>query len=133
MDETPSAVFTSVGQSEQSATVIADAHGFRPQVVVLEVVELQRAVEQNPFPDGEPKAVQLYFLTEPATPDEQAIEALRANSERYVAAETVFYLHAPDGIGRSKLAAKVERCLGVATTARNLRTVNKLLAMAAEA
>ncbi len=44
-----------------------------------------------------------------------------------------FYLHAPDGIGRSKLAAAVEQCLGVATTARNWRTTRKLIDMVAMA
>jgi len=42
----------------------------------------------------------------------------------------VFYLHAPDGIGRSKLAARIERLLGVDATARNWRTVTKVFEMA---
>jgi uncharacterized protein (DUF1697 family) len=42
----------------------------------------------------------------------------------------VFYLHAPDGIGRSKLAGQVENALGVAVTARNWRTVEKLMSLA---
>jgi uncharacterized protein (DUF1697 family) len=44
----------------------------------------------------------------------------------------VFYLHAPDGIGRSKLASRVEKHLGVTATARNFRTVEKLMALALE-
>jgi len=42
----------------------------------------------------------------------------------------VFYLHTPDGFGTSKLAARAERLLGVATTARNWRTVTALREMA---
>jgi len=38
-------------------------------------------------------------------------------------------LSAPDGIGRSKLAASVEKLLGVPATARNLRTASKLCEM----
>jgi uncharacterized protein (DUF1697 family) len=41
----------------------------------------------------------------------------------------VFYLHAPDGIGNSKLAANAEKYLGVVTSARNYRTVDRLLSM----
>jgi uncharacterized protein (DUF1697 family) len=41
----------------------------------------------------------------------------------------VFDLHAPDGVGRSKLAARVEKALGVAVTARNWRTVERLWRM----
>lgn len=41
------------------------------------------------------------------------------------------YLHAPNGIGRSRLAATAEQCLGVETTSRNWRTLCKVAAMAA--
>ena len=44
----------------------------------------------------------------------------------------VFYLHAPDGIGRSKIAANVEKRLGVVGTGRNYRTVDKLLSMVSQ-
>jgi len=44
----------------------------------------------------------------------------------------VFYLLAPEGIARSKLAAIVERAMGVPATARNWRTVTRLLSMAEE-
>jgi uncharacterized protein (DUF1697 family) len=44
----------------------------------------------------------------------------------------VFYLYAPDGIGRSRLAAKVEKALGVTVTARNWRTVNEIMSIARE-
>jgi uncharacterized protein (DUF1697 family) len=44
----------------------------------------------------------------------------------------VFYLYAPDGIGISKLAANVERLLGVPMTDRNWRTVCKIREMAQE-
>jgi len=40
-------------------------------------------------------------------------------------------LHAPDGIGRSKLAAGLERLLGVPMTSRNWNTVMKLREWAA--
>jgi len=37
----------------------------------------------------------------------------RSPSERFHLGSRVFYLHAPDGIGRSKLATGVEKALGV--------------------
>ena len=46
------------------------------------------------------------------------------------AEDTPKYLHVPDGLGRSKLAGKVDKCLGVETTARSWRTVTKLLKLA---
>jgi uncharacterized protein (DUF1697 family) len=61
----------------------------------------------------------------------KAIEATKANNERYKLAGRVFYLHAPDGVGNSKLAARAEKLLGVTASARNWNTVCKLAEMAA--
>ena len=47
--------------------------------------------------------------------------------------DSVFFLHAPEGVGRSKLAATAERHLGVTVTARNYRTVEKIAEIAAQA
>ena len=58
--------------------------------------------------------------------DIEKLEKLAIESERYTLTDQVFYLHTPDGFGRSKLAAKVESCLGVSATARNLNTINNI-------
>jgi uncharacterized protein (DUF1697 family) len=76
--------------------------------------------------------VHVWFPVEPVRkPDLAALNALRAATEQYVLAANAFYLHAPDGIGRSRLAARVEQLLGVEATARNWRTVSKVAALAA--
>jgi len=111
---------------------IAQSHGFRPQVMLLSLGDLETAVSQNPYPAAtqEPKTLHFYFLeTTPPSPDLTKLEALKTESEQFALIDTVFYLHAPDGIGRSKLAAAVEKALGVATTARNWRTVSKVMEM----
>jgi uncharacterized protein (DUF1697 family) len=59
-----------------------------------------------------------------------ALGRLKTENERYQLINKVFYLHAPDGIGRSKLAENVGKGWGVAITARNWRTVEKLMAIA---
>lgn len=118
---------------DRIAREINENHGFRPQVLLLSLTELERAIASNPFPEAEaePKSLHLYFLEyEPRDPDLDTLETKRAESEDYVLAGKVFYLHAPEGIGRSKLAVGAERALGVPTTARNWRTVNKILEMA---
>ncbi|MGD8940251.1 MAG: hypothetical protein PVJ72_12780, partial [Gammaproteobacteria bacterium] len=58
--------------------------------------------------------------------------AVKSKSEEFKLHKNVFYLYAPDGIGRSKLAAKVEQCMGLPVTARNWNTVNKLISMVKE-
>lgn len=118
--------------SRDIGAAIENEFGFLPKVLILTATELQRAVDNNPFADAtsEPKTLHLGFLAKQATnADLESIESLKSASETFVLADRVFYLHAPDGIGRSKLAARVEKLLGVATTGRNWRTVSKILEM----
>jgi uncharacterized protein (DUF1697 family) len=78
----------------------------------------------------EGKSLHFFFLAStPAKPDLDALAKLKSSSEEFKLGKNVFYLHAPDGIGRSKLAAKVEKALGVPATARNWNTVSKLMVM----
>ncbi len=118
--------------AEEIKLAIGKSHGFEPQVMLLSLAELATAVSHNPFPatDEQHKTLHFYFLEcAPSEPDLAMLEALKADTEQFELIDAVFYLHAPDGIGRSKLAVKVERALGVAATARNWRTVSTLLAM----
>jgi len=115
------------------AVAVERSRGFEPRVIVLRVQELERAATGNPFPnaDDNPKSLHLMFLTEAArNPDLKTLETLATPTEKFVLERKVFYLYTPDGFGTSKLAEKVEKCLGVACTARNWRTVNKLIEMA---
>jgi len=107
--------------------------GFEPHVLLLEFEDLERMIRRNPFPEAvaEPGALHAGFLASPpARPNLKALEALKTASERFRLVDRVFYLHAPEGTGRSKLAASVERLLGVPMTDRNWRTVGKILEMA---
>jgi len=65
----------------------------------------------------------------PKGADCAGLDALKSPTESWAIIGPVFYLHAPDGIGRSKLAARAEHLLGVETTARNWRTVREVLAL----
>lgn len=106
---------------------------FRPAVMVLEKSDLESAIKNNPFAKiaDEPKCVHFSFLKTPAlNPDLEAIRLLQKETEQFELTENVFYLYAPDGIGRSKLAAQAEKKLGVPATARNLRAVLKLAELA---
>ena len=106
--------------------------GFEPRILILTEEEMVAAVQANPYPEAEPepKTLHLYFLADdPKTPNLDALTTLRKENERFQLIGRVFYLHAPDGIGRSKIAEKAERHLGVPTTARNWRTVSKILTM----
>jgi uncharacterized protein (DUF1697 family) len=104
--------------------------GIEASVQLLTEDDLRGAIDRCPF-DGADAKTQHYFFLEsaPADPDLDAIEHAAKDSERWALIEKTFYLHAPDGIGRSKLAASAEKLVGVGATARNGRTVDKLLDM----
>ena len=117
------------------ATAIRERFGFEPTVLLLTREELGQAIASNPFPDAvsEPKTLHLFIMASaPPDPDLSALEAISKDGEQFALIDRVFYLHAPLGIGRSKLAAKIERSLGVPATGRNWRTLGKIMAMAGE-
>ncbi len=113
---------------------VAEQFGFTPKVLLLMLADYQKILSANPFPDAveSPRSLHISFLSEkPANPDLTLLDTLRSPTENYVLLKTAFYLHAPDGIGQSKLAAKVEKSLGVQTTSRNWRTASMLADLAA--
>ncbi|MAT44268.1 MAG: hypothetical protein CL609_18205 [Anaerolineaceae bacterium] len=117
---------------DQIRSAVQLTFGFKPAVLIFETERFEKMIRMNPFPqaEGEPKTLHLYFLEKPAhDPDISKLENLKKRNEQYKLFEHVFYLYAPDGIGRSKLAAGVEKALGVPVTARNWRTVNKIVEM----
>jgi uncharacterized protein (DUF1697 family) len=121
--------------SVQTGLAVQQFKGFKPHVLVLERNDLEQAIALNPFPEAEsdPKGLHFGFLDDlPSTPDLDKLESLKAESERFQLIGSVFYLHAPDGVGRSKLAANCERLLGVPMTDRNWRTICKIRDLAEE-
>lgn len=109
---------------------ISEGYGFKPKVLVLEIAELQAAIENNPFKTENGKVLHFFFLDSlPEKPDLVKLAAIKSNSEQFKLINNIFYLYAPDGVGHSKLAAKVEQCLRVPVTARNWNTVSKLISM----
>lgn len=119
--------------SSRISAAIKESHGFEPRVLLLDLVEMENAVASNPFSEAEvePKTLHLFFLADPPqNPDLKTLDTIKQDNEQFKLIDKVFYLHAPDGIGRSKLAERAEKALGVAATARNWRTVCKIMAMA---
>jgi uncharacterized protein (DUF1697 family) len=95
----------------------------------LNKAEVEQAILANPYQNERASTCHFYFCKQTPVMDTLRIEKLKLASESYHLHNNVFYLHAPDGVGKSKLAKNVEACLGVKATARNLNTVNKILTM----
>jgi len=116
--------------SEDISQGIFDAKGFKPKVLLLDAQQWQQAIVYNPFTVTEGKQLHFFFLeTPPQQPDLAKLDSVKTDTEQYLLTDKVFYLYAPDGIGRSKLADLVGKALGVVVTARNWNTVNKLSTM----
>ena len=119
--------------SKKIGVEIKQRRGFEPHVLLLELEDIEKAIKKNPFPEAEtdPKALHVGFLTStPENPNLKRLESLKSDSERFRLIDKAFYLHAPEGVGRSKLAANAEKLLGVSMTDRNWRTVCEIWEMA---
>lgn len=119
--------------SRKITAEIRSRQGFGPYVLILGLEAIKKAIAENPFSDAEadPGSLNLGFLgSRPESPDLEKLSRLKKGSERFHLTDGVFYLHAPEGVGRSKLAASAEKILGVPMTDRNWRTVCKIMEMA---
>lgn len=119
--------------STHIAKLVEQNFGFLPKVMLLSVQEFTTAIKNNPFPDAEnePKTLHFFFLgATPEVTNIEKLESIKKDNESFKIIDKVLYLHAPDGIGRSKLAERLEKLLAVPTTARNWNTVSKLFGLA---
>lgn len=108
--------------------------GFEPAILLLQLQDMEQIIEENPFPQAEstPQTLHVGFLASPPiNPDLKKLEELKRDTEQFHLTNSAFYLCAPDGIGRSRLASQAERLLGVPMTDRNWRTICKIMEMAA--
>jgi uncharacterized protein (DUF1697 family) len=105
-----------------------EAFGFPSRPTVRSRAEWKRLIADNPFPEAATDGKRLHTALLDGAPAKDAIPALEAlaATERIRLAKGVLYLHTPDGLGRSKLAAAMDRILRVPVTVRNWNTVLKL-------
>jgi len=105
---------------------ILPMQAFRELLTELGCIDVAR---ENPFAveASDPKFLHVWFMREPATSaNTTRMGELESAGEKFLLTDSAVCLYAPDGIGRSKLAGGMEKCLGVPATARNWRTVGKL-------
>ena len=115
---------------------IRQRFGFEPFVLILPGDRFAEIVDANPYTndDIDPKFVHVLFLASRAIePDIDGMRELLSEREHFTLTDHALYFRAPDGIGRSKFAARVEKLLGVPATGRNWKTVCKLLDMVSAA
>ncbi len=123
------AVFDGDLNADDISNAINASKGFQPRVLLLTADNFKAIAAANPVPNAVGNQHHVWFAAAPFEFDNTTAETLRKPSERIEISNKAIYLHAPDGVGRSKLAEKIEKLAGVDCTARNLNTVNKLLGM----
>ncbi|MBF9042621.1 DUF1697 domain-containing protein [Rhodobacterales bacterium HKCCE4037] len=101
---------------------IEQAYGFRREIHAFTGATWRRVVATNPFPVDVPKAVHGFFHAGDPI-DTDAMLPFLAENERLASQYRVLWLHAPDGIGRSKFAEKSDRLAARPITARNWNTI----------
>ncbi len=119
--------------ASEIAASIEEKYGFAPAIQLVTADELDTAISSNPFPDAtaEPTSLHLCFLDDHPDADRLAqAEELATVTESFEVIGRHLYLHAPDGIARSRLVKGLDRALGTSTTARNWRTVTRIAELA---
>ena len=122
------------GLTDRIASDMLARFGFAPAMFLMDLAAFEAIVAANPYKshgkvDG--TAVHLYFLaTTTPVADFAAIKALAAVGESFQADPTALYLHAPAGVGRSALVAKLDRMAAPAMTARNQKSAEAIIALA---
>ena len=104
----------------------------RTPVILRTAEQLKAAVNNNPFPNVDPRKLIVSFLeTEPAEVDIAAVRQMQISPEEVRIIGTEMFIHFPDGQGKSKLPmARMERTLKTTSTGRNWNTVQALLKLA---
>ena len=110
---------------------VAKAFGIGVVVVLRTPAELAKVAEGNPFlrAGADPSKLHVVFLSAKPTKEAAAqLDPERSPPGEFRVGGREVYLHLPTGFGRSKLTVDYfERGLGVSGTARNWRTVTKLV------
>lgn len=103
--------------------------GITHPVWTSDAAAFRRIVARCPVSDAEGKTIHALLCFDAPTIDAAARDRWAIPGETLHLVDRTIWLHAPDGIGRSKLMANIGRVIGTAFTARNLNTLQRLIGM----
>ena len=110
---------------------LAKDFGVDVTVVLRTAAELEKIAKGNPFAKGKPDLSKLHVVFLDRAPAKGAVAELdpeRSPPDEFDVRGREIYLRLPTGMGRTKLTGDYfERRLAVAATARNWKTLQKLL------
>jgi uncharacterized protein (DUF1697 family) len=120
--------------SENLSALISERFGFAPRIVIREVDELLAAEKAFPYDTSNHKLAHIVFLDDKPLPEaiSQLLE-LDFSPDEISVVESDVHCYFPNGVLETNIDfKKMERILGIAGTARNWRTVQKVIEMAKE-
>jgi uncharacterized protein (DUF1697 family) len=120
-------------EARRISGAIATASGLEVPVIIRSAAEWSEIMDANPFPDAVslPKTLSVFLLD--SMPEQKRLAEFNARDfgrDSWRLIGSAIYVHTPDGFGKSKLAASIEKGLKVAMTARNWNTMIALDEMA---
>jgi uncharacterized protein (DUF1697 family) len=112
-------------------TQIANRFGYRTPVLLRTAEQLADVISQNPFFDAAADENLLYVMFLADLPSQSGVASLdpdRSPPDTFKVLGREIHLHLPNGAAKTKLTNDYfDRKLATTSTARNWRTVNKLL------
>ena len=128
----------SPGLEEKLGLMMRERFAMDSAVCVRTRDELAAAIAENPFAGiGEEKLVHTHFLERPADPDQFAVlvaDQADRGPEKLALGDRAVHIDFVSGVGDSKLSGKLlERRLGCRGTARNMRSLARIVAKMEEA
>jgi uncharacterized protein (DUF1697 family) len=114
---------------------VSDVAGFEVPVVARTAADMRRVVERNPYPDASGAQLHVvFFASRPNSDVLKTVDLTAFSPEECELLGSELYLHLPNGMGRAKLPAALEKvgraAKGEPGTTRNWNTVLKLLDLA---
>jgi uncharacterized protein (DUF1697 family) len=118
--------------ADWTSGLIAQTFGHRPAALAWTTLDFAAIIDANPYPDPEtPKFLHFHLFSGfPAGDALEKLCPLLYPGEEMTLARNCLYHWPPAGYGKSKVAERVPKALGVPTTARNLNSMRAILGLA---
>lgn len=116
-------------------TMIRENYGFDVPIIIRSATDLEKVIKTNPHTHVPEDRFNVYIVTflskEPTAEARALIPAVGPGNEETVIIGREVYTFYPNGSGRTKMTTTYfEKKLGVTATARNWKSVRKLLELA---
>jgi len=124
-------VFGGTPDARRIEAAIAGRFGVTTTVILRTAKQLAAVLDAHPFGADTAQSYVTFLAEKPPAAAVQAVHALDVEPDEVRIVGKELYLRFPNGLGRSKTPARVDRALKVEGTNRNWLTVEKLAELSA--